>query len=492
MFSDGINIRIDFVQVLPMELVEEILQYLSPKDLAAASAVNSAWREAVNSNKIWGQLCDQKGWKENFDPNFSHFYKAHKQFRKWAHSYDSFSPICEKRLLYNKHSCLLNNWRHGKFIVHKIQSSYKSLLLYEPVTCDGRYLVVAEMTKFSNNRTLAVWSLDGVPFQICNLTLPSSVKPVDSVAFDHGTIVFVQDWSIIVYKLVCFKFEFAYSLEDLKLLAPTSRLPHSMKQIVPFLKVTQDSIICIPSQSHSTVDFLPIFFWDRESGELKNKLNFESMYYQITSALWLGESCYLAVTNKKSKSYHIVEFGTKTASWEYFSQTVTNPIEQITGNDQYVLAVTKVSNCRAREFFSTRSETNSKELWLFDRATGSCLKKFKANGKSFQFVDNYLMFFESALLTVLNPLDPNIRSEFEVSGTISSIKACQQPNVLVVIKTGCYIEVWDWGLGSRLYTVTAETGYGTDVWCDDKRIITYQSIDSRIEYDNGIMVLGFW
>lgn len=494
LISDDENIQIDFVQILPMELIEEIFQYLTPKDLAAVTAVSSSWREAVNSNKLWGRLCDLNGWKDDFDPNFSHFCKSHQQFRKWEHSYDTFSAICQKRLLFNKHSCLLKNWRCGKFVVHKIVTNWcselrehQSLYMFEPVTCDGHYIVIAEYSKSST--AVAVWSLNGVPFRLCDLYLPNPVKPVDALTFDHNTIVFIQDWIIVVYKLFQYKFELAYLIEDLKPLAPVGRLSNSMKQLTPFLKVTQDTIVCVPSHSHSTVDFIPIFFWDRETGEVKHKLDFDSMYYQITSAIWLGESCYLAMSNKKIKSYQVVEFGVKTGTWEYFSQRVTGAIELITGNDKYILAVTKVSPSREDDFFFL-SRSENKELCLWDRATGSSLKKFKVSGRGFQFVDDYLMFFESSLLTVMNPRDPNIiRSEFEVTGTISSIKACQHPSVLVVIKTGCNIEVWDWGVGSRLYTVTAETGYGSKIWCDNQRIITYHS---ERDQGYGILALGFW
>jgi len=483
--------RVDFVQVLPVEVIEEIFMYLSPKDLASCTSVSSAWREAVNSNKVWGKLCEKNGWKDDFDPHFSHFFRAHKQFRRWGHSLDSNSPICQKRLLYNKHACLQSNWRYGKYVVHKISNPLQSCLqLFEPVSCDGRYLVMMEKgTKFSTTMTLGVWSLDGTPSQLCTLPLPSKVHAIESVAFDHGTIAVAQNWIVIVFRLENKTFKLAYEKRDLAHLEPTTRLPKDMKRMSPHLKITQEYVICVPNNSHSTVDFIPILFWDRVSGELKHSLSFDSMYHQISNAVWFKDSCYLSLNNKKKKSYQVVEFGVKTAAWEAFSQSVTSEVEQVVVGEQFVLAVTKTANNTFRDYFS-RHEPPSRELWLWDRATGSALKTFDVQGKGFQFVDDYLMYFDSSKVTVMNPKAPDMCSEFEVSGTITSIRAAHHPSIIVIIKTSCYIEVWDWGLGSRLYTITAETGYGSQLWCDDKRIITYHSSESAA--GGGVLVLGFW
>lgn len=491
-FAGDLN-QTDFVQRFPREVSEEIFQYLSSKDLASCSAVSTAWREAINSNKVWGYLCDTKGFKDDFDPSFSHFCRAHKQFRKWAHSYDSFTPMCQKRLLYNKHSCLQKNWRCGKYVTHKVPNEVcqSFFQLFEPVSCDGRYLVMLEKpSKNSTTSTLGVWSLDGVPFKLCELSLAQKVDPVEAVAFDNGTIVVAQAWIIIVYHLKNSEFVNAYEIHDLRELEPKTNLPKEMKRMTPHLKVTQDFIICVPSHSHSTVDFVPIFFWDRATGQVKHKLFFESMYHIISNAEWFDDSCYLSVINKKKKSYHILEFSSSKATWEHFNETISMEIEQLAASKNYILAVTKSTNPSIRAYFSPRSEHLSRELWLWDRTTGSALRSLQAHGKSFQFIDDFLMFFDSSKVTVMNPKSPDITSEFEVSGTISSIKASCHPSIMVIIKTGCYIEVWDWGLGCRLYTVASEISYGSQLWCDDKRIITYHSADNAVA--GGILVLGFW
>ncbi|XP_054270461.1 uncharacterized protein LOC128991527 isoform X2 [Macrosteles quadrilineatus] len=466
--TDKDESKVDFVHVLPMEVIEEIFLYLSPRDLAACTSVSTAWRDAVNSNKVWGRLCDKNNWKDEFEPHFSHFSLAQNKFRRWVHSLDSFTPMCHKRMLYNKHSCLQRHWRHGKYRVEKISNGPVTYLqLFEPVTCDGRYLVVQDKgSKFSTAVTLQVWSLNGEPSKVCDLDLPRKVDAVESVAFDFGTIVVAQAWIIIVYRLKDKTFEKVFEKTDLADLEPKSRLPKDIKRMAPHLKVTQDYIICVPNFSHSTVDFIPIFFWDRITGELKHTLPFDSMYYQIANAVWFQDSCYLSLSNKKKKSYQVVQFGLKSAAWEAFSHSVDFEVEEVVVGDSYVLAVTKTSNAAFREVFS-RHETPSKELWLWDRQTGDVFKTLEAQGRGFQFVNDYLMYYDSSKVTVLNPKAPDMCSEFEVSGTISSIQAAKHPSIIAIIKTSCYIEVWDWGLGTRLYTITAETGYGSQLWCDD-------------------------
>lgn len=480
---------LDFVEVLPSEVTDEIFLYLEPKDLGSCTSVSTSWREAVNSNKIWAHFCNLNGWKDDFDPNFSHFYRAHRQFRKWTHSYDSFSPICQKRLLFNKHACLKSNWRYGKYVAHKIRINNQELQLFEPVTCDGRYLVMLEKSHRSKDVKLVVWSLNGVPSKLCNLPLPHKVNAIDSVAFDHGTIAVAQSWLIVVYKLENDTFKKAFEKEDLLHLEPKANLPKEMKRITPHLKITEEFIICVPSHSHSTVDFIPIFFWDSESGELKHTLRFESMYNAISNAEWFGDSCYLSVANKKKKKYQIVEFNVKSAEWESFTQDVTVEIEKLAVSDQYILAITKATSPAPRPMLASR-DPNCKELWFWDRATGSALKTIITQGKGFQFVDDFLMYFDSSRVTVMDPKSPGMCSEFEVTGTISSIRPSKQSSIMVIIKTGCYIEVWDWGLGTRLYTVTVETGYGSQLWCDDKRIISYNVSDSL--QGGGMLILGFW
>lgn len=158
------------------------------------------------------------------------------------------------------------------------------------------------------------------------------------------------------------------------------------------------------------------------------------MYYQISNAIWFKDSCYLSLNNKMEKSYQVVEFRVKSAVWEAFSQSVTMEVEQVVVGEQCVLAVTKSTNVVFRQFFS-RHDSPKKELWLWDRATGSALKTFEAHGEGFQFVDDYLMYFDSSKVIVMNPKTPDLCSEFEVSGTISSIRAARQPSIIVIIKT---------------------------------------------------------
>uniref|UniRef100_A0A1B6EUN8 F-box domain-containing protein n=1 Tax=Cuerna arida TaxID=1464854 RepID=A0A1B6EUN8_9HEMI len=485
--------KLDFVQILPVELIEEIFIYLNPKDLAACTAVSSSWREAVNSNKIWNFICEKRGWKDNFDLNTTHFYKSHRQFRKWSHSYDSFTPICQKRLLFNQHSCLQDNWRCGKYIKHKISGGANSWFdVLEPITCDGKYLVLLEK-KVNKSSNLGVWSLEGVPFKLCDLTLPDKVNDVETIAFDFDTIVIIQDWVIRVFHFNLYKntFEEAFVKYELSDLIPTKKqLLKDAKKCSPYLKVTQEYIIFVPSFSHSTEEYVPIFFWDRKTGDLKHTLQFDSMYQKITSAIWFGDSCYLGLSNKKKKAHQIVEFSVKTAAWEAFSQSVIMEIEQIAVSNQYILAVTKKlpSPGGGRRYFSTRGEER-KEIWLWDRATGSALKSFDAQGKGFQFVGDCLMFYDSAGVTVMNPKTPDIRSEFEINGTVVAIRGCCHSNLMLIMKSSCHMEIWDWSLGCRLYTINGETGLSSHLWCDSKRIITHLSPDTS---SGGVIILGFW
>lgn len=489
--SDQECVRLDFVKFLPYELLENIFSKLAPRDLAAAALVSTHWRAAVNSNIIWHRICNRRGWSENLDPAKSLFAKAHKQFRLRIDPKPTLTVLCPNQILFNKHSYILKHWSSGTYVCHRLPNNFDPQLsihfqLYEPFVCNGKLLVTALNLIDGQETSLAVWDVIGVPFYLYKLSLPSSVRPLDALTFEYDTVVAAQDWVVIVFRVEGQNMTKAFEKNELHQLAPVNR-----QRMTPYLKVTMDFIVCVPNCAHSSS--LTIYFWNRVSGDLTHQLNLDSMYYEITSAVWFGESCYLAVTHKKMNKHKVIEFGTRTAAWEFFEQHVQESIEEIAVCNQYVLVAsrTRADANRSDYDWVIRSDRNIRQVTLWDRSSSAFVKKFTCQGRSYQFLnDHHIMYFNGAVLTIVNAEDTSIKNEILANGMISSISICPHTNLLL-IRTSTSIEVWNSKLGMRLYIIPADTGVGSQLWCTNRFIITCcRFAEQRLR--NGIMLIGFW
>uniref|UniRef100_A0A146LFG1 F-box domain-containing protein n=1 Tax=Lygus hesperus TaxID=30085 RepID=A0A146LFG1_LYGHE len=120
---------------LPEEVFEIILRELDLQDVVACSRVCVGWRNAVNSNRIWEDLCKKHVPQERL--------QAQTKCRRMKASYevhetDNFAPVCSWRQKYLNDVTLKRNWRNcwfqedtiGDVIIplHDFETDYEVLL----------------------------------------------------------------------------------------------------------------------------------------------------------------------------------------------------------------------------------------------------------------------------------------------------------------------------------------------------------------------------
>lgn len=125
----------DFTNVLPMELTQEIMSFLSPADLVACMAVNSRWNAILSSDHVWRELFERNAWSHR--PSCQ----------------QSRTPIDWKRLFETRY-LLEQRWLKGNVkakVLAGHQDSVYCVFLHESYIVTG-----------SRDRTLKVWdSLSG-------------------------------------------------------------------------------------------------------------------------------------------------------------------------------------------------------------------------------------------------------------------------------------------------------------------------------------------
>lgn len=144
---------------LPAEILDEIAQYLSVKDLLSCSLACSRLRAVFNDNTIWRKFCknniikyiESKKRKNNVDYNISALIC-------------DLDPICDERIHYIQQNQLLNNWKYGKFVENEAYSPYglyyMSLKSGTPIIYEDIYLFLYDFFE----HTIMVWNIRNEPF----------------------------------------------------------------------------------------------------------------------------------------------------------------------------------------------------------------------------------------------------------------------------------------------------------------------------------------
>ncbi|XP_067847653.1 F-box/WD repeat-containing protein 7-like isoform X3 [Heptranchias perlo] len=213
-------LSIDFVSILPQELVERIYSYLSAEDLFRMACCNKSWREFTNTDVLWQPLCAVQNWL-NFDTDQQLFSNIQYSYSptgkrlvsgssdKTARVWDLFTASCLHVLDSHTDAVTCVCIKH-EVIVTGCADSLIRIFQTETGTClralmghnsgidhlcfDGTKVVSA-----SSDRTLRVWSIQdgrcrnilrGHEDEIQYLTMKEHL--VASTSWDHT----VRMWNI--------------------------------------------------------------------------------------------------------------------------------------------------------------------------------------------------------------------------------------------------------------------------------------------------------
>ncbi|XP_060684947.1 F-box/WD repeat-containing protein 7-like [Hemiscyllium ocellatum] len=182
-------LSIDFVLILPQELVERIFSYVSADDLSRMACCSKTWREFTNTDILWQPLCALQNWL-NFDTDQQLFSKNPYSYSPTGltspryssvtlSDFPSLSPTCRWKEIYIRACHLSQNWMLGRYTVLPLLRGHQERV--DCLDCDGKRLVSG-----SSDKTARVWDLFTAN---CLHVLDSHTDAVTSVCIKDEVIV---------------------------------------------------------------------------------------------------------------------------------------------------------------------------------------------------------------------------------------------------------------------------------------------------------------
>lgn len=162
------------ISLLPEELFEEIALYLDLPEVLSCCLVNSRWRNAMNKNRIWFNLCAKR-----FSVNMQNLDMIKSPclvdppFTPPRQKCFSLSETCPWRLRFMQEAHVMRNWRFGRYMPHVITKTINPLCL----ECDEDVIVISSMEK----REFTTWTIESFPVEV--QTTPFSLWHVISDFF---------------------------------------------------------------------------------------------------------------------------------------------------------------------------------------------------------------------------------------------------------------------------------------------------------------------
>lgn len=151
---------------LPAEILNDIAQYLTVKDLLSCSLTCSRLRAVFNDNIIWRKFLRK---------NIINYIESKKRKNSVDYNISALTcdldPICDERIHYIQQNQLLNNWKNGKFVEHEAFSQdglyYMSLKSGTPIIYEDIYLFLYDFYE----HTIMVWNIRNSPFTCTSIKL---------------------------------------------------------------------------------------------------------------------------------------------------------------------------------------------------------------------------------------------------------------------------------------------------------------------------------
>ncbi|XP_070181266.1 F-box/WD repeat-containing protein 7-like [Littorina saxatilis] len=203
----------EFTLVLPPELSEKILQYLSPWDLCQFQQVCMQYREVGNTDKLWLHYCLVRGWLR-FGVSNSILHEAplytkltnvsgtSPVFELCVPEETRLSPLCRWKNVYIRMRHLSNNWALGRYTVSPMLRGHTDKVT--AMDCEGYTLVSG-----SNDKQLKVWDIRSCE---CMRTMRGHTDTVSAVKLKGQYVITgCGDSGVRVFDLktgkVCFSFQ---------------------------------------------------------------------------------------------------------------------------------------------------------------------------------------------------------------------------------------------------------------------------------------------
>jgi len=161
-------LAVDFVTLLPREIVDRIFSYLTAKELSRSACCSCQWRERANSSGLWKNLCKRNDWLHfgniSSSKNSSHELYTTKptivkypnfnspQFKPFISTCKDLSPISDWKDVYIRAYHLQKNWADGRYVVLPQLRFHNGV-----ITCAD--MCGSILASGSQDRTVALWDV---------------------------------------------------------------------------------------------------------------------------------------------------------------------------------------------------------------------------------------------------------------------------------------------------------------------------------------------
>ncbi|XP_041353618.1 F-box/WD repeat-containing protein 7-like isoform X3 [Gigantopelta aegis] len=156
----------DFTRYLPVEIVQKILIFFKPAELARFSLCCVQWREVSNLDALWLHFCIERGWlrfglmkncidlinQETLYPMHTNISGLSPQFSLNVPSDTRLSSICKWKNIFIRVLHLNTNWKTGRYTVASIRRGH--LEKVSAMDCNDNCIVSG-----SEDKRLQVWDI---------------------------------------------------------------------------------------------------------------------------------------------------------------------------------------------------------------------------------------------------------------------------------------------------------------------------------------------
>ncbi|KAK9512938.1 hypothetical protein O3M35_001243 [Rhynocoris fuscipes] len=456
----------DFIQILPIEILEEIFLFLDSIDLIRCSCVSYRWREVVNSNKIWSKRCAvekilHKPYLKKEDSLFTNPMKMYKTSDSIS---NRLTPTCHWRSHFNRYMYVKKNWRIGHYTMLRTKvktSHYKEGML-----------INIEDSRISVH--LVPESLE-VPFYI---EKRHKFTMVDNLLLKDGHIIYTQARYVACYKRQNNEFNLIYEFDVEKSICegqPTRN--HADRTLTA---AVSDQFLLI--QDNQNPCYLRFYHFTK--GTLLKELSMHSLKaLQLGRSVCPNISCLQVMNDKVYISYSIAnkhlisQYNFNTDKWGITFDTHLRTIEIVSSNNFLCAKMSDMAFEKSCEL-SVWSLHTKLEIALF------CTNK---NLPVILTQDGKIIYSEQDTIYVRG-LVQSFEKEMDVSSRLDNM--CLVWDKMLLVNLGCAIQLWDWVSGVRLHTFIRDAI--SNVWADDKLIVVSISRFINSYSPAGGYIIAFW
>lgn len=444
----------DFVEIFPLEIVEKIFQHLPSKDVLNCCLVSVRWREVLNSNGIWSYLCQAENYseKEPLESCKSYFDNPTKRYTPVPNTSDRLSSFCYWRSHYNRYKYLESNWKRGKFTLHPLGISCMSYPWY----CNDGILIVKAEDKFF------IQTIRGRAVRLPDVQFKDQSNNVDNVILNNKYIIYSQKKTIVGLKLrddTGFHEDFCIELDEKNGMSPPPReltLVMSGNYLIYLDPFTPSKVFIFNLKNRALEKELVI-----------DKVKRERLPCTCGAIEVFNKKLYMAIST--NTSHNIYEYDL--SNWEWGAElTVPSFVSKFYVSDGMLCAL-------------VAENTSEDMLYVWSLSDLRLVSKITINGKQPILVTNGVVFHCQNSIVITISLKTMIDSKFYVRAD-AIIGMHPVGKHLLAINTGDAIEVWDWGIGEKLYSPYRGL-CSAAMWVDDQMIIVNK-------WCCNFQVIGFW